>query len=575
MNKKIIGIPASNGIGFAKVYILTQPDLSFAMIKIKDTQDEKNKYLKAIDLTLEQLQNIKEITLQKLGEEKAMIFDAHMAITTDVEIEREVLDLIEKDFISALNATTIVFDKYHDIFRNSDDAYFKERSSDMIDLKKRIIANLKGVQLPNLALINEEVIIVANDLTPSETALLNKKFVKGFVTEIGGRTSHAAIMARTMEIPAVLSVKDLLSLVKTGDYIALNGDTGEIEINPSNKEKWNKDIEHYKQLQIDLLKYKNLPTRTLDGYSVLLESNIGNPNDAKMTLNYGSEGVGLYRSEFLYMDSKEWPDEETQFQGYKQALECLKDQLVVIRTLDIGGDKQLNYFKFPVEMNPFLGYRAIRLCLDKLDIFKVQLRALGRASAYGKLAIMFPMIATVEEFNKAKNFTLSVFEELKNEGHKVANDIQIGMMIEIPAAALNSNSLSKYSDFFSIGTNDLIQYTMACDRMAKSVAYLYQPNNPSVLKLIKMSIDANKNNPKKWTGMCGEMAGDILSIPILLGFGLNAFSMTPSSILKARKVINNLNQKECIEIANKAVSLQTCDEVNNLVKDFLISKKLF
>ncbi len=566
-NIKLNGIAASDGISLAKAYILIEPNLSITNENCLNKEDDKALYVDAKLKTVKQLEIIKKIVLDKMGEDKAAIFDAHIGITNDPEIEKDVIQMIE-DGKSAEYAIDSIFQKYHDMFASYDDAYFAERASDMIDIKKRYLANAKGVELPNIATINEEVIIVAKDLTPSETAVLNKKYVKGFVTEIGGRTSHAAIMARTMEIPAVLSVKELLSTIKPGDMIGFDGCSGLVEINPENPQQWESKIKDYDAYKLEMAKYANEKTKTLDGVEVLLESNIGNPTDAISTKKYGSEGIGLYRSEFLYMDSQEWPSEETQYEGYKAVLQELEGQLVVIRTLDIGGDKLLPYFTFPQEMNPFLGYRAIRFCLDRKDIFRTQLRALGRASVHGELAIMFPMIATVNEFTQAKQFALEVFDELRNEGIKVSDNVQIGMMVEIPAAAANAKALAKHADFFSIGTNDLIQYTMACDRMSEHVSYLYQPNNPSILNLIKLTIDGAKAHGK-WVGMCGEMAGDPLSIPILLGLGLEAFSMSPTSILKARKIINNIKYSEAKQLADSVIELSTAEEVNEQVKSFL------
>ena len=466
-----------------------------------------------------------------------------------------------------------MFDKYHDTFAAMDDPYFKERAADVIDVKNRLLSNLLDVELPDILNIDKESIIVAHDLTPSETALLNKDYIKGFVTDIGGRTSHAAIMARTMEIPAVLGLKSITSSVDKNSYIAIDGKTGEVEINPKNKKEWQNKITAFKKNQTELKKYINVKTCTKDGVRVHIEANIGKPEDAISAQSYGCEGIGLFRSEFLYMDNDNWPTEDQQFEAYKKALQACKNQLVVIRTLDIGGDKKLSYFTFPQEMNPFLGYRAIRLCLDKPKMFKTQLRALGRASVYGKLAIMFPMIATIDEFKKAKKMALDCFKQLKKEGHKVSDDIQLGMMVEIPSAAILADKFAVHSNFFSIGTNDLNQYSFACDRMSKEVSYLYQPNNPSLLRMINSTIQGG-HSQKRWVGMCGEMAGDVLSVPILLGLGLDAFSMSATSIPQARKIINSLSKAECVELAKQALELETIDQVNTLVTKFLKSKKL-
>ena len=494
MANKFKGIGASDGIALAKVYIFKQPTIEIENGKVDDVEQEVKKYEKAIAKTMEQLKKIEKVAEAKVGEEKAFIFEAHIGLADDIEIKNSVISKIKSTKLNAAYLIDKTYEEYAQLFRSCGDAYLKERASDLKDVKRRLIANYANKELPDLSLIDQEVIVVCEDLSPSETALLNKEFVKGFITQVGGKTSHAAIMARTIGIPCVMGVKDILNVSKKAKIIALNGSSGEVELDPKDLEYWQNAIKKFDKEQKELSKYINQKTITLDGFKVLLESNIGNPYDANLTLNYGSEGVGLYRSEFLYMEStSDWPDEQTQTDGYRKALEYLKNQLVVIRTLDIGGDKKLPYFQFPHEDNPFLGYRAIRLCLDKPNIFKTQLRALLRASVGGRLAIMFPMIATVEEFKKAKEMTLEMAEQLKKEGIEVAKDVQIGMMVEIPAAVMNIEALAKYSDFFSIGTNDLIQYSMACDRMSKSVAYLYQPNNPSILRLIQRTItEANK-----------------------------------------------------------------------------------
>ena len=402
----------------------------------------------------------------------------------------------------------------------------KERAADIKDVCQKIIFNLLGIEKEDLTSINEEVIIVGVDLTPSETSQLNKKFVKGFATDIGGRTSHSAIMARSLEIPAVLGIGNITESVKSGDILAINGQTGEVYINPSKEviSKLEKAAKAEEELKKLLETFKNKPSVSKDGHKIEIAGNIGSPQDVPGVVNANGDAVGLFRSEFLYMDSNDWPSEEEQYQAYKVVLENMKGKKVIIRTLDIGGDKTLKYFTFPTEMNPFLGYRAIRFCLDRKDVFKTQLRALIRASEFGKLGIMFPMIATIDEFKNARAFYDEVYKEVKKEYPNISSKIEVGMMVEIPAAAVNCENFCKYADFVSIGTNDLIQYTMAADRMSEKVSYLYQRLDPSILRLVKMTIDgAHKNG--KWAGMCGEMAGDLQAIPILLGLGLDEFSM--------------------------------------------------
>ena len=465
-----------------------------------------------------------------------------------------------------------VFDGFRDMFLAMTDPYFNDRAIDVADVKERMLANILNIELPNLLAIKEDCIVVAYELTPSQAALLSKEYIKGIITEIGGRTSHTAIMARSLEIPAVVGVKDILRHIDNGLMLAFDGKSGEIDWKPD-LDVWKKKQEDYAKTLEELKKYTNVETKTIDNHKVLIEANVGNPNDAAAAMRWGFEGIGLYRTEFLYMDNSNWPTEQEQFEGYKRVLEICKDQLVVIRTLDIGGDKKLPYYTFEHEENPFLGNRAIRFCLENKEIFKTQLRALARASAFGKLGIMFPMIATIDEFKKAKALLNECIEEVKKEGHKVANDIQVGMMTEIPSSAIIADKFAKYADFCSIGTNDLNQYTFACDRQNKNISYLYQPNCPALLKLVDMTIKGCHAH-KRWAGMCGEMAGDIYSVPLLLGLGLDAFSMSASSIPSVRRIINNLNFKDCEKLAQEALNLETVEQVNELVSSFLKKHKL-
>ena len=573
MTKTYKGIGASDGVAVAKAYILDQHAIKITTDLIKDVNKEIEIYEQSIKKSTIQIQDIRAIAKERLGESKAEVFDAHIQIVNDPEIINEVKKTIQTTSTNAPYVVDKVYERYREVFTSMADAYFKERAADVQDVKKRILANLLNLTLPDITDIKEEVIVITYDLSPSETALLNPKYVKGFVTAVGGRTSHAAIMARTMEIPAILGINGIVTDVKQNDIVAINGITGEVKINPANREEWQSKIKSYYDEKERLKQFIGKPSITIDGHKIHIESNIGKPADINSSLKLGAEGVGLFRTEFLYMDNTHWPTEEEQYQAYKYVLEQDKDKLIVIRTLDIGGDKKLSYFTFPVELNPFLGYRAIRVSLDKLNIFKTQMRALGRASVYGRLAIMFPMIATLDEFDRAKQFTLECFDELKKEGIQVANNIQIGMMVEIPSAAVLADKFAQYVDFFSIGTNDLIQYTFACDRMSPSVAYLYQPNNPSLLNLIKNVVDA-AHKYKKWAGMCGEMAGDSMSIPLLLGLGIDALSMSSTSIPKARMIVNSLNYHECEKLSNEAIDFRNQTEVNDLVKKFLKAKNL-
>ena len=561
------GIAASQGIAIAKVYKLEPPVLSITK-KEAVVEEELNKLDAAYSKTVADIEKIKEIASKNLSEEELAIFDAHLMMANDPEFRSQIEEIIKNEKVNADYAADVVSKNMITMFESMDDDYFRERAADIKDVTYRLNCNLAGVEIPNLATLSEPVVIAAKDLTPSDTGSLNKEFAKGFVTEMGGRTSHSAIMARSLEIPAVVGCKGILTEAKSGDVILLDALKGEVVINPSEEEV--KEATERQQAFLEekeaLKALKDAESISTDGHKVELVGNIGSVQDVEGVLANGGEGVGLFRTEFLYMQSQEdFPDEETQFEAYKAVLEAMNGKKVVIRTLDIGGDKKLNYYTFEEEMNPFLGVRAVRFCLMRKDIFKTQLRALIRASAYGHLCIMFPMIATVAEFKEAKACYEEAKAELISEGVKIGENIEVGCMIEIPAAAVLADQLSKYADFFSIGTNDLIQYSMAADRMSEPVSYLYQPLNPSILRLVKMTIDgAHKNG--KWCGMCGEMAGDELAAPVLLGLGLDEFSMSATSILRARKMINGLSYAEMQELAAKAVELDTCEEVTELIK---------
>ena len=562
------GIGVSDGVSYAKCLCIKKPAID---VHSSSNWISKNIALEKLDeaiaKTQEQLEKIKVLSKEKLGEEKSSIFDSHIQMANDPEMLKQIKEKMVGERVNLVKIIDDVFDQYHEMFTKMDDPYFKERASDLIDVKERILCNVLDIEIPNLLEIKTPTILISNDLQPSNVALLDPKFVKGIISEVGGKTSHSAIMARSFEIPGVFGAKNILNKVKNGQFVGLDGKVGIIDLNPDEK-VWLTKIEKYKEMVAEFAKYIKLETKTLDGKKIKCEANIGNISDADGANKYGCEGIGLYRTEFLYMGKGNWPTEEEQFNAYKDVLSCLGDRLVVIRTLDIGGDKKLPYYIFEPEMNPFLGVRAIRFCLAHKEIFRTQLRALGRASVYGRLAIMFPMIANIEEFKKAKEFTLSVFEELKKEGVKVSDNILIGMMVEIPSTAILADKFAEYSDFFSIGTNDLIQYSFAADRMSKVVGYLYQPNNPALLRLISLTIKGG-HSKNRFVGMCGEMAGDIQSIPILIGLGLDDFSMSASSIPQARKIINSLSVKECEKLANKALECSTAEEVNKLVKQFL------
>ena len=571
MTKMLKGIAASDGIAAAKAYMLVQPDLSFSETSIDDPEAEIKRLDDAVEASKSELELIKQKATENLGEEEAQVFEAHLTILADPELLGQIKDKIKNDKVNAEAALKSVTDMFIEMFEAmTDNAYMQERAGDIRDVTKRIMSHLLGVTLPNPALIQEEVVIVAHDLTPSDTAQLDRNYVKGFITDIGGRTSHSANMSRTLEIPAVVGSGSATTDIQEGEMVIIDGINGDALVDPTDAE-----LADYKQKAADFAaqkeewaRLKDAKSVSADGKEVLLGANIGTPDDVSGANDNGAEAVGLFRSEFLYMNSNELPTEDEQYEAYKAALEGMSGKQVVVRTMDIGGDKELPYLPLPEEQNPFLGYRAIRICLNRQDIFRTQLRALLRASKYGRLAIMFPMIATVQEFKDAK----AIFEEEKANlvasGVEVSDDIQVGMMMEIPAAAMIADKLAKYADFFSIGTNDLIQYSMAADRGNERVSYLYQPYNPSILRLIKNIIDAS-HKEGKWTGMCGEMAGDQIAVPLLLGLGLDEFSMSATSILKTRSLIKKLDSKEMKELADKAVSdCETVDEVVSLVKEF-------
>lgn len=565
------GIAASQGIAIAKVYKLEQPVLKIVQTSA-NPEDELKKLDSAFTKTIADIEQIKEVASKTLAEEELAIFDAHLMMIGDPEFRASIENEITSNSVNAEYAADCVSKMMISMFESMDDEYMRARAADIKDVSFRLLCNITGNEIPNLSTLNEPVVVVAKDLTPSDTGSLNKEFAKGFATEIGGRTSHSAIMARSLEIPAIVGVNEILSTLKSGDLVILDAINGEVITEPTEEQiaDYTKRAEEFCANKEALKALKDKPSVSIDGHKVELVGNIGSPADVDAVNANGGEGVGLFRTEFLYMKSEnDFPNEDMQFAAYKSVLEGMNGKQVVIRTLDIGGDKKLTYYQFEEEMNPFLGVRAVRFCLSRKDIFRVQLRALLRASAFGKLCIMFPMIATVAEFREAKAVYDEERAKLIAEGVTVG-DVQVGIMIEIPAAAVLADQLAKEADFFSIGTNDLIQYSMAADRMSQPVSYLYQPLNPSVLRLIKMAIDgAHKEG--KWCGMCGEMAGDELAAPILLGLGLDEFSMSATSILPARKIINSLSYAKMKDLAEKAVVSSTEAEVVELIKN-IISK---
>lgn len=565
----IKGIAASDGYAIAKAFCLEELVFDLNDGPSLNLEEEKKRLDESIQTAIQELTKLREKTAKEIDEEHAMIFDAHIQIATDPEVYAQTVQLMDSTGVNVAHAYNEVCEMFIQMFQSMDNDYFKERAVDVKDVRQRVLVHLLGLPYRDPSEIDQEVVVIAHDLTPSDTAQLNRKFVKGFVTNVGGRTSHSAIMARSLEIPAVVGTKNVLESVQNGDTIVLDGFSGEVFLNPA------KDvIEKYTQKQKDFEEKKRLwatlrdkPSMSKDNVHVELAANIGSPDDLESVLKNGAEGIGLYRTEFLYMNNSALPTEHEQYEAYKAVLEAMKDKRVVIRTLDIGGDKKLPYLPIPKEDNPFLGYRALRLCLEEKEIFKTQLRALLRASVHGNLHIMFPMVATLAELRDAKQLLEESKEELYREGVEFS-DVKVGIMIEIPAAAILADQFAKQVDFFSIGTNDLIQYSFAADRMNPKVAYLYQPYNPSLLRLVKMVIDAS-HKEGIWTGMCGEMAGDRIASPILLGLGLDEYSMSASSILPTRELFAKIKQSDMKKMAEACLQMSSNEEVEAFVKKTL------
>ena len=573
---RIQGISGSRGVAVGNVYRYIQeeiviPDYTVAEDKV---EEEIGKFAAAMAATLKQLDTIRQKALDEMGPEEAAIFEAHMQIAQDPSLSDGIKSLVESSHTNVVAATAQTIETFANIFLGMEDAYMRERGADIKDIGDRLMRNMLGMNPRGLSHISGQVILVAQDLAPSDTASLDKNVVKGIVTAAGGPTSHAAIMARTLEIPAVMGVGDIESFVD-GDKAVVLGTDGIVEMNPSDAD-WDEYTNQAAAFQEELKRLResaNLEATTTDGHYVELFGNIGKAKDAKNALTMGAQGIGLYRTEFLYMENDELPAEDVQFEEYKKVAQDMKGKPVIIRTMDIGGDKELKCLDLPSEMNPFLGYRAIRISLNRPDIFKVQLRALLRASAFGDIHIMYPMIASVEEVKQANVMLDECKEELTAEGKEFNKDIKVGIMIEVPAAAVISPILAKYVDFFSIGTNDLCQYTLAVDRMNEAIGNLYQPLHPGVLRLIKHVIDAS-HEQGKFTGMCGELASDPVATMILLGLGLDEFSMTASSIPLIKNILRSVSKAECEEVANKALTMDTAEEITGYAKSVLIEKGL-
>ncbi|NOV04335.1 phosphoenolpyruvate--protein phosphotransferase [Paenibacillus planticolens] len=567
MTKRFTGIAASPGIAMAKAYRLHQDHYVPAPDKVTDTDIETARFRQAVEAAKQELEQIRMMTEQKMGASKAEIFEAHLLLLEDPDLIDAIIEQIVNESINAEYALHEVAGGFIDTLLSMDNELLRERAADVRDVSGRVMSLLRGVSYAAVSAINEPCVLVSEDLTPSDTAQLNLDYVLGFITVVGSRTSHSAIMARSLEIPAIVGAGAAAADIETGTMIVMDAILGTVLVDPSETELETFQARKvaYEERKGELRKLLDQPTVTQDGHRVELASNIGSVEDLQKVLANGAEGIGLFRTEFLYMGRSTIPSEEEQFQVYKHVLERMNNKPVVIRTLDIGGDKELPYMKLPAESNPFLGLRAVRLCLDQQEMFRTQLRALLRASSYGQLKIMFPMIAVTGELREAKRLLQEEKEKLIGEGVPVSDKLEVGIMIEVPAAALAADFLAKEVDFFSIGTNDLIQYTMAADRMNENVAYLYQPCHPSILRLIRMVIQAAEKEGK-WVGMCGEMAGDETAIPILLGLGLHEFSMSASSILPARALIKGLSHQEWAGYTEEILAMSTQESIHAFVK---------
>ncbi|MDD4046515.1 MAG: phosphoenolpyruvate--protein phosphotransferase [Tissierellia bacterium] len=556
------GLGVSPGIGIGKAFIIDKGPINIIKNYVNDAEKEIDRLKAALEMAKEQLNELYISTIDELGEKEAQIFKSHEMMLEDDTFISDVEDRINREGVNAefaLNETSNVYIK---MFQSIEDEYLRERSEDIKDVMNRVIRILMCISSVDFSNMEENSIIVAKDLTPSDTAQLDRTKVAAMITEVGGKTSHAAIIARIMGIPTIVGLNNITDKIKDGDTVICDGKTGKVLINPNAKQlfHYNKKKNIEDDIKNELRNQVGLPSITKDGFKVSLSANIGVPNDVDMALENDAEGIGLFRSEFIFMNRDRQPTEDEQFEQYKEVLVKMGDKPVIIRTMDIGGDKNVPYIDIPKEMNPFLGYRAIRFCLGNVEVFRTQLRAILRASVYGNVKIMIPMISTMKELKDSKKILQQAKDELKSEGIKFKNDIEIGIMIEIPSAAIISDLLAKEVDFFSIGTNDLIQYTMAVDRMNSKLSYLYSQYHPALLRLIKGIID-NAHNAGIWVGMCGEAAGDPKLIPVFVGMGLDEFSMNSPSILRSRYIVRNLNKEDMQKIARNTLDMENAIEV--------------
>lgn len=565
----VFGTGASSGIGIGKAVVIREIKPEFVKRNVTCAKAEEKRFLEILDKTKEETARMAGILADRVGEKEASILEGHILLMSDPALIDEIAKIIKAESVNAEFAVESVCDLYAGMFASMDDELMQQRATDMHDIKLRLIRNLLGISTLDISALPAGSVLVAEDLTPSMTSGLNPEAVQGIVTELGGRTSHSAILARALEIPAVVACKGALEKIADGDLLCFNGDAGEVHINPEAEilQDFEQQREDFRQQKKELESYKGKESRTKDGLRVELAANIGNPEDAQKALEYDAEGIGLFRTEFLFMDRSNVPSEEEQFEAYKKVAVLMQGKPVIIRTLDIGGDKEIPYLGIEKDENPFLGYRAVRLCLDRYeDLYRPQLRALLRAGVYGDIRIMIPLVSCVEELRKVKDLIAGLYKELDEEGLAYRKDMKVGVMMETAAASLIADILAKEADFFSIGTNDLTQYTMAVDRGNSKVSYLYSTYHPAVLRSIKTIIQAAVKEGIP-VGMCGEAAADELMLPLLLAWGLDEFSMSAASILKTRKRILAYTREEALHIAEKALSFATEEEVRNYLKE--------
>ena len=569
-NNLIKGIPASPGIAIGKAFLYKENNLEILEKSILSKEEELERLIKGREVAKKQLEEIKENTLKKLGKDKADIFEGHITLLEDEELFSEIDSKISEKKCSAEFALSEAIEEYANMLANLEDAYFKERAGDLRDIGKRWLYGVMNVQVADLSKLEPETIIVARELNPSDTAQINLENVLAFVTEIGGKTAHSSIMARSLELPAVVGVGTVLENLEDNQILIVDALNGEVIVNPNEEtlKIYREKRENFLKEKEELKALKDKEAVSKDGTKVDVWGNIGSPNDLKGIISNGGFGIGLYRTEFLFMEKDSFPTEDEQFEAYKIVAEGLKGYPVTIRTMDIGGDKSLPYMELPQEENPFLGWRAIRVCLDRQEILKTQFRALLRASKYGQIKIMLPMIMDIEEVRKAKAIFENCKNELREKGIEFDEKIMLGIMVETPAVAFRAKHFAKECDFFSIGTNDLTQYTLAVDRGNEKIANLYDTYNPAVLQAIKMLIDGAHEGGIK-ISMCGEFAGDENAVAILFGMGLDSFSMSGISIPRVKRILMKLDKKECEKLVERILELSTASEIKNEVKKFM------